>query len=110
LQAAADLLNAGEKVAILAGVGAMGAADELIEVAELLGGGVAKALLGKAVLPDDLSFVTGSIGLLGTKPSYDLMMECDTLLLIGTSFPYSEFLPKEDHARGIQIDIDGRML
>jgi pyruvate dehydrogenase (quinone) len=110
LQLAADLLNMGKKVAILVGAGAAGAADEVIEVAETLGAGVAKALLGKAVLPDDLPFVTGSIGLLGTKPSYDLMMECDTLLMIGTSFPYSEFLPKEGKVRAVQIDIDGRML
>lgn len=110
LQAAADLLNAGEKVAILVGAGAAGAADEVIAAADLLGAGVAKALLGKAVLPDDLPFVTGSIGLLGTKPSYDLMMECDTLLMVGTSFPYSEFLPKEGKAKSVQIDIDGRML
>ncbi|HWB90291.1 MAG TPA: thiamine pyrophosphate-requiring protein [Puia sp.] len=110
LQLAADILNAGEKVAILVGAGAIGAADEVIEVAELLGAGVAKALLGKAALPDTLPFVTGSIGLLGTKPSYDLMMECDTLLMIGTSFPYSEFLPKEGKVKAIQIDIDGRML
>ncbi|HET8572652.1 MAG TPA: thiamine pyrophosphate-requiring protein [Edaphocola sp.] len=110
LQRAADLLNAGEKVAILVGAGAFQAADEVIKVAELLGAGVAKALLGKAVLPDDLPFVTGSIGLLGTKPSYDMMMECDTLLMIGSGFPYSEFLPKEGQAKGIQIDIDGKML
>jgi len=110
LQAAADILNAGEKVAILVGAGAAGAADEVIEVAEMLGAGVAKALLGKAVLPDSLPFVTGSIGLLGTKPSYDLMMECDTLLMVGTSFPYSEFLPKDGTVKAIQIDIDGRML
>lgn len=110
LQQAADLLNAGKKCAILVGAGAAAAADEVIETAELLGAGVAKALLGKAVLPDDLPFVTGSIGLLGTKPSYDLMMECDTLLMIGTSFPYSEFLPKEGQAKAVQIDISGRML
>lgn len=110
LQAAANLLNQGEKVAILVGAGGAGADNEIIEVAELLGAGVAKALLGKAVLPDDLPFVTGSIGLLGTKPSYDLMMECDTLLMVGTSFPYSEFLPKEGKVKAVQIDIDGRML
>ncbi len=110
LQNAADLLNKGEKVAMLVGVGAANAADEVLEVAEILGAGVAKALLGKAVLPDDIPFVTGSIGLLGTKPSYDLMMECDTLLMIGTSFPYSEFLPKDGKVKAVQIDIDGRML
>src|SRR5690349_14240388 len=95
LQRAADVLNAGEKVAMLIGAGALHAAGEVCEVAELLGAGVAKALLGKAALPDALPFVTGSIGLLGTKPSYDMMMDCDSLLMIGTSFPYSEFLPKE---------------
>src|SRR6185437_6109151 len=87
-----------------------GAADEVIETAELLGAGVAKALLGKAVLPDDLPFVTGSIGLLGTKPSWDLMQDGDTLLMVGSSFPYSEFLPEEGKAKGIQIDIDGRLI
>ncbi|MGH9400766.1 MAG: thiamine pyrophosphate-requiring protein [Terriglobia bacterium] len=107
---AADLLNSGKKVAMLVGAGALHAADEVIEVADLLGAGVAKALLGKAVLPDDLPFVTGPIGLLGAKPSSDMMTGCDTLLMVGSSFPYSEFLPKEDQARGIQIDIDGRML
>ncbi|MGA2409649.1 MAG: thiamine pyrophosphate-requiring protein [Candidatus Binataceae bacterium] len=110
LQEAADILNQGKKVAILVGAGALHASDLVIEVAELLGAGVAKALLGKAVLPDDLPFVTGSIGLLGTKPSYDMMMACDTLFMVGTNFPYSEFLPKEGHARGVQIDRDGRML
>src|SRR5207248_459784 len=110
LERAGELLNAGEKVAILVGQGALHAADEVIEVAELLGAGVAKALLGKAALPDDLPFVTGAIGLLGTKPSWDLMMGCDTLLMVGSSFPYSEFLPKEGNAKGVQIDIDGRMV
>ncbi len=110
LLAAADVLNAGKKVAMLVGAGALEATDEIIEVADRLGAGVAKALLGKAAVPDDLPFVTGSIGLLGTKPSWDLMMECDTLLMVGSSFPYSEFLPKEGQARGVQIDIDGRML
>jgi pyruvate dehydrogenase (quinone) len=110
LARAAGLLNAGERVAMLIGQGAMDAADEVIQVAELLGAGVAKALLGKAALPDDLPFVTGSIGLLGTKPSWDLMQDCDTLLMVGSSFPYSEFLPEEGQAKGIQIDIDGRMI
>ncbi len=110
LRRAADILNAGKRVAMLVGAGALDAGDEVIEIADRLGAGVAKALLGKAVVPDDLPFVTGSIGLLGTKPSWDLMMECDTLLMVGTNFPYSEFLPKEGQARGIQIDIDGRML
>jgi pyruvate dehydrogenase (quinone) len=110
LTAAADVLNAGKKVAMLVGAGALHATDEIIEVAELLNAGVAKALLGKAAVPDDLPYVTGSIGLLGTKPSWDMMTECDTLLMVGSSFPYSEFLPKEGQARGVQIDIDGRML
>jgi pyruvate dehydrogenase (quinone) len=110
LQKAAAILNEGKKVAILVGAGALEASAEVIEVADLLGAGVAKALLGKAVLPDDLPYVTGSIGLLGTKPSYDLMMECDTLLMIGSGFPYSEYLPKEGQARGVQIDISGKML
>jgi pyruvate dehydrogenase (quinone) len=110
LQRAADVLNAGNKVAILVGAGALGASTEVMQVAELLGAGVAKALLGKAVLPDDLPYVTGSIGLLGTRPSWNMMNECDTLLMIGSSFPYGEFLPKEGQARGVQIDIDGRML
>jgi pyruvate dehydrogenase (quinone) len=110
LRRAAELLNAGERVAMLVGQGALHATDEVIEVAELLGAGVAKALLGKAAVPDDLPFVTGAIGLLGTKPSYDLMMGCDTLLMVGSSFPYSEFLPEEGKARGVQVDIDGRMI
>jgi pyruvate dehydrogenase (quinone) len=107
---AAEVLNSGERVAMLIGQGAMDARDEVIEVAETLGAGVAKALLGKAVLRDDLPFVTGSIGLLGTRPSWTLMQECDTLLMVGSSFPYSEFLPEEGNARGVQIDIDGKML
>ena len=110
LRRAADLLNSGQKVAILVGAGAAGAADEVIEIAEKLGAGVAKALLGKSILPDDLSFVTGCIGLLGTKPSSDLMNGCDTLLIVGSGFPWSEFLPKEDAARAVQIDIDPAML
>jgi pyruvate dehydrogenase (quinone) len=107
---AAEILNSGEKVAMLVGQGALGAADEVKETAELLGAGVAKALLGRAVLPDDLPYVTGSIGLLGTKPSWDLMMDADTLLMVGSSFPYSEFLPEEGSVRGVQIDLDGRMI
>jgi pyruvate dehydrogenase (quinone) len=110
LRRAAEVLNAGRKVAVLIGAGALGAAKEVVEVAEKLKAGVAKALLGKAALPDTLPWVTGSIGLLGTKPSYDLMMECDTLLMIGSGFPYSEFLPHEGQARGVQIDIDPSML
>jgi pyruvate dehydrogenase (quinone) len=108
LKSAADVLNSGERVAVLIGAGAANAADEVTEAADLLGCGVAKALLGKTALPDDLPFVTGAIGLLGTKPSWDMMMECDTLLMVGTSFPYAEFLPKPGQARGVQIDIDGR--
>jgi pyruvate dehydrogenase (quinone) len=107
---AADILNRGERVAMLVGAGAMHAADEVCEVADVLGAGIAKALLGKGAVPDDLPYVTGSIGLLGTKPSWDMMMGCDTLLMVGSSFPYSEFLPKEGQARGVQIDIDGRMV
>ncbi len=110
LQAAASVLNAGKKVAILVGAGALSATDEVIAVADRLGAGVAKALLGKAVLPDDLPYVTGSLGLLGTKPSWDLMKGCDTFLMVGSSFPYSEFLPKPGSARGVQIDIKGENL
>jgi pyruvate dehydrogenase (quinone) len=110
LRQAADVLNSGNRVAMLVGAGALGATDEIIAVADHLGAGVAKALLGKAVLPDDLPFVTGAIGLLGTRPSWNLMNGCDTLLMVGSSFPYSEFLPKPGQARGVQIDIDGRML
>jgi pyruvate dehydrogenase (quinone) len=110
LERAAAVLNEGQRVAMLVGAGALGARDEVSAVAELLGAGVAKALLGKAVLPDDLPFVTGSIGLLGTEPTWNLMQECDTLLMVGSGFPYAEFLPKEGRARGVQIDIDPRML
>ena len=110
LRRAAEVLNSGKKVAMLVGAGALGATDEVIAVADRLEAGAAKALLGKAALPDDLPWVTGSIGMLGTKPSYDLMMECDTLLMIGSGFPYSEFLPKEGQARGVQIDIAPDML
>ncbi len=106
LQQAADVLNAGEKVAILVGAGALSATDEVIAVAERLGAGIAKALLGKCAVPDALPFVTGTIGLLGTEPSWDMMQDCDTFLMIGSSFPYSEFLPKPGTARGVQIDID----
>ncbi len=107
---AAEILNAGSKVAILAGQGARGARAELEQVAELLGAGVAKPLLGKDVLSDELPYVTGSIGLLGTRPSYEMMMNCDTLLTVGSSFPYTQFLPAFDQARGVQIDIDGKMI
>jgi len=110
LEKAAKILNEGKKVAMLVGQGALNATDEVIEVAETLGAGVAKALLGKAAVPDDLPFVTGAIGLLGTKPSWTLMKDCDTLLMVGSSFPYSEWLPKPGQARGVQIDLDGTML
>ena len=110
LRRAADVLNAGKKVAMLVGAGALQATDEVIAVADKLGAGCAKALLGKAALPDDLPWVTGSIGLLGTEASYKLMTECDTLLMVGSGFPYSEFLPEEGQARGVQIDIKADML
>jgi pyruvate dehydrogenase (quinone) len=110
LQRAADVLNAGEKVAMLVGQGALGAEDEVVQTAELLGAGVAKALLGRAALPDDLPYVTGPIGLLGSRPSYELMSGCDTLLMIGSSFPYSEWLPEEGSARGVQIDISAGLI
>jgi pyruvate dehydrogenase (quinone) len=110
LRRAADVLNAGNRVAMLVGAGALNAADEVERTADVLGAGVAKALLGKAVLPDTLPMVTGAIGLLGTKPSWDMMQGCDTLLMVGSRFPYSEFLPKEGQARAVQIDIDARML
>lgn len=110
LRRAAELLNAGERVAMLIGQGAIGAEQEVAEVAELLGAGVAKALNGRAALSDELPYVTGSIGLLGSKPSYDMMQNCDTLLMVGSSFPYSEWLPEAGQARGVQIDIDGRLI
>ena len=106
LRQAAAVLNAGKKVAMLVGQGALDATDEVTAVAERLQAGCAKALLGKAVLPDDLPWVTGGLGLLGTAPSWNLMQDCDTLLMVGSSFPYSEFLPKPGSARGVQIDID----
>jgi pyruvate dehydrogenase (quinone) len=110
LRRAADILNAGEKVAILVGQGAIGAADEVVQVADLLGAGVAKALNGRAAVSDELPFVTGSIGLLGSKPSYDMIEACDTFLMVGSSFPYSEWLPEVGQARGVQIDIDPRVV
>jgi pyruvate dehydrogenase (quinone) len=110
LERAARVLNEGKKVAMLVGAGALHATDEVIETADKLGAGVAKALLGKAALPDDLPFVTGSIGLLGTRPSYEMMTGCDTLFMIGSRFPYTEFLPEEGQARGVQIDLDPRMV
>lgn len=110
LRRAADLLNECEKVAILVGAGALGATDEVMEVAERLGAGVTKALLGKAVIDDALPYCAGPIGLLGSRPSWNMMNDCDALLVVGSSFPYSEFLPREGQARGVQIDIKPRML
>jgi len=110
LLAAADVLNEGKKVAMLVGQGAKHATDEVLEVADVLGAGIAKALLGKDAVPDDVPFVTGSIGLLGTKPSYDMMMDCDTLLMVGSSFPYSQFMPEWGQARAVQVDLDGTMI
>ncbi|MFI5684258.1 thiamine pyrophosphate-requiring protein [Streptomyces sp. NPDC051636] len=110
LRKAVEILNAGDKPAILIGQGAAGAVEEVQHLAELLGAGVAKALLGKDVLSDELPFVTGSIGLLGTRPSYELMRDCDTLLTIGSSFPYTQFMPEFGKARGVQIDIDPHMV
>ena len=107
---AAEVLNDGTKVAMLVGQGAREARDEVVEVAELLGAGAAKALLGKDVLPDDLPWVTGAIGLLGTRPSYELMRDCDTLLTVGSSFPYTQFMPQFGQCKAVQIDIDGRMI
>ena len=107
---AAAALNSGSKPAILVGQGARGARREVEEVAEILGAGAAKALLGKDVLPDDLPWVTGSIGLLGTRPSYELMMDCDTLLTVGSNFPYTQFMPDFGQARAVQIDIDGKFI
>src|ERR1051325_5569739 len=106
LRRAADILNEGENIAILAGRGALGATDELIAVAEKLGAPIIKALLGKACVPDNSPYTTGGIGLLGTRPSQEAIEECDTLFMVGTSFPYLEFLPKPGKARGIQLDID----
>ena len=114
LRRAAEVLNAGEKVAILVGQGARCAADEVISVADVLGAGVAKALLGKDVLSDELGWVTGSIGLLGTRPSYELMRDCDTLFVVGSNFPYTQFLPGFGNGgpkvRAVQIDADPTMV
>ncbi|MBF6486322.1 thiamine pyrophosphate-requiring protein [Nocardia otitidiscaviarum] len=110
IERAAEVLNSGEKVAMLIGQGARDAAAEVLEVADITGAGVAKALLGKDVLPDDLSFVTGPIGLLGSRPSYELMRDCDTLLIVGSNFPYTQFMPDFDQARGVQIDLDGTLI
>ncbi|MET9079919.1 thiamine pyrophosphate-requiring protein [Streptomyces sp. NPDC004232] len=110
LRRAADVLNSGGKTAVLIGQGARGARTEVTQVAERLGAGVAKALLGKDALDDDLPYVTGAIGLLGTRPSYEMMRDCDTLLVIGSSFPYTQFLPEFGQARAVQIDIDPHMV
>jgi len=110
LDAAADVLNAGKKVAVLAGAGCKHAVDEVLELADTLGAGVAKAILAKTMIPDDIEYVTGTIGLLGTRPSQDMMNDCDTLLMVGTRFPYTEFLPDSDQACGVQIDIDAEAL
>src|SRR5687768_7804889 len=110
LRRAADALNAGRKVAILAGRGALGATDELLQVAEILGAPIVKALLGKAAVPDDSPYTTGQAGLLGTRPSQEALENCDTLLMVGTSFPYIEFYPKPGQARAVQIELDpGRL-
>ncbi|AUG81690.1 thiamine pyrophosphate-binding protein [Kitasatospora sp. MMS16-BH015] len=110
LKRAAEVLNSGQKVAMLIGQGARQARPQVEQVAELLGAGVAKALLGKDALPDTLPYVTGAIGLLGTRPSYELMRDCDTLLTVGSSFPYTQFLPEFDQARAVQIDLDPFMV
>ncbi|WP_156756133.1 thiamine pyrophosphate-requiring protein [Actinokineospora pegani] len=110
IERAAEVVNAGQKVAVLIGQGARGAAEQVRQLARTTGAGVAKALLGKDVLPDDLPYVTGAIGLLGTRPSYELMRDCDTLLIVGSNFPYTQFLPELDQARAVQIDTDGRMI
>jgi pyruvate dehydrogenase (quinone)/pyruvate oxidase len=107
LRRAASLLNKGKKIAILAGRGALNATKELLATAEKLGAPVIKALLGKACVPDDSPYTTGAIGLLGTRPSQEAMENCDTLLIVGSSFPYIEFMPKPGQARGVQIDVDG---
>jgi pyruvate dehydrogenase (quinone) len=110
IRRAAEILNSSEQVAILIGQGAADAAAEVEQAADLLGAGVAKALNGRDALPDDLPFVTGSIGLLGTKPSYEMVSNCDCLFMIGTSFPYAEWLPEPGTARCVEIDIDGRLI
>src|SRR5207248_4663629 len=106
LQRAADLINKGSKVAILAGQGCLGARDEVTQLAEQTGGVIVKPLLGKGVVPDDSPYTTGGIGLLGTAPSQDAMRECDTLVIVGSSFPYYEFYPKPGQAKSVQIDMD----
>ena len=110
LDRAAQVLNAGKKIAILAGRGALDATDELLETAELLGAPIIKALLGKAAVPDDSPFTTGGIGLLGTEPSQDAVSECDTFFIVGSSFPYMEYMPKPGQARAVQIDHDPKRI
>jgi pyruvate dehydrogenase (quinone) len=110
LQTAATVLNEGTGVAMLVGQGRWARPTRVLQVADLLGAGIARALLGKAAVPDDVPYLTGAIGLLGTKPTDELMQGCDTLLMVGSSFPYSEFLPREGQARGVQIDLDPRMI
>jgi len=110
LERAADLLNRGKKVTILAGRGAIGAREELEQIAEMLGAPIVKALLGRCAVPDDSPYTTGTIGLLGTKPSQEAMEDCDTLLIVGSAFPYIEFLPKPDQAKGVQIDFDPKQI
>src|SRR5881275_1036387 len=110
LRRAADVLNAGKRVAILAGRGALGATDELEQLADAVAGPVVKALLGKAAVPDDSPYTTGGIGLLGTRPSQEAMENCDTLFVVGSSFPYIEFMPKPDQAQGIQVELDPKRI
>lgn len=110
LERAAEILNQGRKTVILAGRGALNATDELEQLAELRGAPIVKPLLGKAAVPDDSPYTTGGIGLLGTKPSQEAMEDCDTLLMVGTSFPYIEFLPKPGQARGIQVELDPKRI
>ncbi len=110
LERAADILNGGKKIAILAGRGALDATDELVQTAEILGAPIIKALLGKAAVPDDSPYTTGGIGLLGTRPSQEAMEDCDTLFIVGSSFPYIEFMPKPDQAKGVQIELDPKRI
>jgi pyruvate dehydrogenase (quinone)/pyruvate oxidase len=110
LHRAAEILNQGKKVAILAGRGALGAGDKLEQIAELLAAPIAKPLLGKSVIPDDSPYTTGPVGLLGTAPSQEALEDCDTLFMVGTSFPYLEFMPKPGQAKGVQIDIDPKRI
>src|SRR5690606_15988087 len=110
LDDAAAILNSGKKVAVLAGAGCKHAVDEVLALADKLGAGVAKALLAKVMIPDNVDYVTGTMGLLGTRPSQEMMDECDTLLMVGTRFPYAEFLPPNNKVRAVQIDLDSEAL